>query len=131
MSKPRFQVAVAIVRQHDRWLVARRHDHVHLGGHWEFPGGKLDAGETPARAALRELREECDVDAEVERELAPLDCEYDDRIVKLHPVLCRWIDGEATALASQECRWVTLGELRRLDMPAINREIIRELEEWA
>lgn len=131
VSKPVHAVALALVHRSGRWLVARRHEDTHLGGQWEFPGGKVGRGEDVRAAALRELHEECGVDADIETELAPLRCEYDDRVVDLHPFVCRWTAGEARAIASQECRWMTLGEIRRLDMPAINTEIIREIEQWA
>lgn len=131
MSKCVHRVALAILHRSGRWLVAKRAPHVHLGGQWEFPGGKVLEGETVEAAALRELQEECGVSGVVERELPPLRVEYEDRIVDLHPVLCRWSAGEARALGSQECRWASLAEIRRLDMPPVNAEIVRELEQWA
>jgi mutator protein MutT len=124
---PVVAVAVALVHRRTRWLVARRHPDAHLGGLWEFPGGKCELNETPIEAALRELREECGVEAHPERTLPPLRCVYAESIVHLTPVICRWSRGTATPLHSQECRWVSLAELRRLDMPAANAEIIREL----
>lgn len=125
---PSIEVAIAIVHYNQRWLVAKRHEHVHLGGQWEFPGGKIHADETPQAAAMRELHEECGVEAVIERTLLPLTCDYEDRRVRLHPIVCAWRAGEATPHHSQECRWLTLAELRALDMPAVNVEIIRELE---
>jgi len=131
LSKPTFDVALALVHRDGRWLVARRHDQAHLGGLWEFPGGKVGPAESSPAAALRELREECGVEAEVERVLEPFVCEYADRIVRLVCVVCRWTGGEAQPLGSQECQWATLSALRKLQMPAINAEIIREIELWA
>lgn len=112
-----------------RWLVARRFDDAHLGGSWEFPGGKREPGETAAEAAVRELYEECGVIARPLRELAPIRFDYGDRIVVLTPVICRWEIGEARPLGSQECRWVLLDELLRLEMPAANEHVIRELKD--
>lgn len=125
------RVAVAIVRRGARWLVARRRDDAHLGGLWEFPGGKCEPGEAPEQTALRELHEECGVTARVDRALPELRCDYPERTVHLTPVICRWISGEPKPLDSQECRWATLAELRRLDMPAANAEIIREMALYA
>jgi 8-oxo-dGTP diphosphatase len=121
-------VAVAIVGRDGRWLVAQRHPHAHLGGLWEFPGGKCEADETAQAAALRELREECGVEAFVERVLPELRHDYGDRVVELTPVLCRWASGEARPLGSAACRWVSLHELRGLQMPAMNAAILAELE---
>lgn len=127
MSKPVFEVAVALVCRDGCWLVARRRPDVHLGGVWEFPGGKRKAGETPAQAALRELHEECAVEAIAERELPGVIREYKERIVHLLPVICRWRAGEGVPLGNQECRWVATAELASLEMPAGNAEIVREL----
>lgn len=126
--KPAYRVALALVERAGKWLVARRHEHVHLGGLWEFPGGKCEPGESPSAAAVRELREECGVTATALRELAPQPHEYDDRIVWLVPVLCRWESGDGTPLDSQECRWVSWDELRRLDVPEANAEILRAVQ---
>ncbi len=123
------QVALALVARDGRWLVARRHDHVHLGGYWEFPGGKLEPGESPEQAAERELLEECGVRAISLRALPPLHCDYGDRLVTLFPILCRWCDGEGEPLHSQECRWATPDELAALDMPPVNAQLVAGLRE--
>ncbi|MGD8454160.1 MAG: NUDIX domain-containing protein [Phycisphaerae bacterium] len=124
MSKPIHRIAVALVHRDGRWLVAKRPSHVHLPSVWEYPGGKIEAGEEAARAAEREVLEETGVHVTVERVLPPLTHDYDDRIVELTPVICRWQAGEAQPLASDECRWVTVSELRTLEMPPANEQIL-------
>ena len=128
MSKPVYHVAVALVQRDARWLVARRHADAHLGGFWEFPGGKCADGEAPSAGALRELREECGVIAAVEHTLKPVYQEYSDRSVNITPVLCRWRAGEAQPLGCADCRWVTFAELRQLNMPPANVGIINQIE---
>ena len=125
MSKPTQQIALALVHRADQWLVAQRRDDAHLGGLWEFPGGKCEPDETPTQAALRELYEECAVRAEPQQVLDTVTCEYDDRIMHLTPVICRWLAGEPQPLGSQRCRWVNGAELQCLEMPAVNAGIIR------
>ena len=127
MSTPVHRVAVAVVHREGRWLVARRRASVHLGGMWEFPGGKCDGAEHASETALRELREECGVVGVAERVLEMVVCAYEDRVVQITPVICRWLAGEAEPLGSEECRWVTLEELQLLAMPAKNAEIIRRV----
>ncbi|TWT40988.1 CTP pyrophosphohydrolase [Phycisphaerae bacterium RAS1] len=117
-------VALAIIRRDGLWLVARRPRDVHLGGLWEFPGGKCETGETPAEAAVREALEECGVVVAADRTLASIRCDYGDRVIDLAPVACRWVSGEARPLASEECGWVTTEELRRLAMPEVNAAIL-------
>ncbi len=124
MNKPIHEVAIAIVRHDGAWLVARRNSAAHLGGLWEFPGGKLLAGETPADAARRELQEECDVTADVAHVLHTFGSEHSDRVVRITPVICRWRAGTPQPLGNDECRWVTTDELLRLPMPPINAAII-------
>lgn len=124
MSKPTLDVALALVQRNGHWLVAQRHPDAHLGGLWEFPGGKLLPGETPTQGALRELQEECGVAARPLRVLAAVRCEYPDRVVHLTPVVCEWLAGEPRPLASRACQWVTPAQLGALDMPAINARII-------
>lgn len=121
-------VAIALVHRGNRWLVARRRPEAHLGGLWEFPGGKREGTETPAETALRELHEECAVEAVVEAELGTLRHDYGDRVVSLTPLVCRWRSGDGAAHGCEECRWATLGEISGLPMPALNAEIIHALE---
>jgi 8-oxo-dGTP diphosphatase len=118
-------VALALVHRHGTWLVALRFSHAHLGGLWEFPGGKLLAGETPQDAAIRELREECGVDAVARRVLAAHTVEYADRTVVLTPVVCDYVGGEARSLGNAAVRWVRATELNALPMPAANAALIR------
>ncbi|MCZ2398663.1 MAG: 8-oxo-dGTP diphosphatase MutT [Phycisphaerae bacterium] len=125
--RPELRVAVALVRRDGRWLVARRRAGAHLGGLWEFPGGKCEANETVESAALRELAEECAVTAEAQRTLRPLRYEYPERIVHLHAVVCRWLSGEPRPLECDECRWVATAELAALDMPVANAALLDEL----
>jgi 8-oxo-dGTP diphosphatase len=127
MSKPHVHVAVAIVRRGKNWLVAKRYTDAHLGGRWEFPGGKINAGESPADSAVRELREECALHAEPRHTLAPVHFEYADRIVHITPVICAWTSGEPAPLANQACAWVSTPHLRRLRMPPANTEIIQNV----
>lgn len=127
MSRTLLEVVVALVPRDGRWLVAKRRANAHLGGLWEFPGGKCEPGEDPPTTAIRELSEECGVQAEAEDVWTPLTWDYGDRLVRITPVLCRWVSGEGRALASEACRWVTMDELGRLEMPAVNAEILRAI----
>ena len=128
MPTDRIAIAVALVHRDGRWLVAKRPIGVHLEGLWEFPGGKLEELETPHEAALRELHEECAVEAAVEGTLPVVSWDYGHRHVTITPVVCRWLAGEGEPLASDAVRWVATAELADLDMPAVNRTIIAQLD---
>jgi len=120
-------VSIALTCRGSTWLVARRHPHAHLGGQWEFPGGKREPGESAEGAALRELFEECGVRAVALARMNPRRVEYADRVVELTPVVCRWISGAAVPHGSAECGWMTMLRIRQLRMPEVNRAILDEL----
>ena len=127
MKKPSIAVAIALVHRDGRYLIARRRESAHLGGMWEFPGGKIEPGETPAQAALRELWEECRVIAKVDQIFPSCTFEYADRTVTIYPVSCIWRSGEGQANDNQECRWIALVELPSYPMPPANDTIIDDL----
>ena len=128
MELRQIRVAIAIVRRRGTWLVARRAADTHLPDVWEFPGGKIEGDETPADAALRELREECGVEAEIDAIWPANEHTYPDRKVVITPVTCVWRTGEGIPIdGNSECRWVSAEELAALEMPAANATIVARL----
>lgn len=123
------EVALAIPVENDRVLVARRATGVHLGGAWEFPGGKLGAGEDPAAAARRELREETGLAAERLEPLLVTDHAYPDVALRFHVFTARELSGELRIDESREHAWLSPAELVRLEMPEANRPIVSALVE--
>ena len=121
------EVALALVFRANRVLVTRRLDGVHLGGSWEFPGGKLRNGETAEACAVRELAEETGVVARARSRRPAIDWTYPERSVRLHPVDCEWLAGEGEMREVAELRWVTLDELSTLVFPPANAELVRAL----
>ena len=121
----RQRIAVAVVERDDFFLVGPRPSHVPLAGLWEFPGGKVEAGETPAAAAVRECREETGLDVEVVAPYPRSTESYSHGTVDLHFFACRPVD---TAQPPREpFRWVPRAELSKLEFPTGNRELIRLL----
>ena len=122
-------VAVGVLRRSDGTVfVAQRRPGRHLGGQWEFPGGKLEPGET-ARAALeRELREEIGVEVLDARPLIRFPCDYPDRRVLLDVFeVSRW-GGRPHGREGQAVDWVAPGDLRRRDLVAGAVPIIAAIE---
>ncbi|NJM39168.1 MAG: (deoxy)nucleoside triphosphate pyrophosphohydrolase, partial [Akkermansiaceae bacterium] len=77
----------------------------HLGGLWEFPGGKVDPGESPETALVRELREELGVKVEVGAALTPVIWTYPERVIHLIPFHCKVVEGEPQALEHEKILW--------------------------
>ena len=120
-------VSAAVIRRGDRYLVTRRQPGVHLGGLWEFPGGKCDPGEPLADCLRRELREELGADAIVGSELLAVTHHYPERSVELHFLSCD-LAQEPAPLLGQEMRWVPRQDLRSLQFPPADDELIALLE---
>jgi 8-oxo-dGTP diphosphatase len=112
----RIEVVAAVIERDGRILITRRRPALHLGGLWEFPGGKQNPGETPAAALEREIREELGAAVTVGPLLERVDWTYPEKQVRLSFFRCS-IDGEPRALEGQELAWVRPGELDGYDFP--------------
>jgi 8-oxo-dGTP diphosphatase len=117
-------VAAALFDPAGRVLLAERPAGKHMAGWWEFPGGKVDAGESDEAALVRELREELGVEARAHREITSMSHEYPDRVVDLVLWHASISSGEPRGLDGQRLKWVDcqlLGRERLLpaDLPLI------------
>ena len=123
--------AVALVDADGRVLLARRPPGKAMAGLWEFPGGKVAAGETPESALIRELREELGIDVE-QSCLAPLafaSHSYDDFHLLMPLYVCRIWSGLVTPKEGQELRWVRPARLRDFPMPPADAPLIPVLRD--
>jgi 8-oxo-dGTP diphosphatase len=122
-------VAVGVVIDaDDRILVARRPDHLHQGGLWEFPGGKVEPGESVAAALRRELREELAIEVAESQPLLTVEHDYGDKAVLLDVWCVRSFSGEPEGREGQPLRWVAAAELAGLAFPAANQPIVAAVE---
>jgi len=124
---PVVEVTAGIVERGGRFLVTRRDPAKHLGGLWEFPGGKREAGESLEACLARELDEELGMRVRVEARLAVVPWAYPDRRVLLHFFRCRARRGRIEPREGQPYRWVTPSELRALPMPPADAEVVARL----
>ena len=118
-------IAIAVVRHRDRYLIGRRGTQGPLPGLWEFPGGKVRSGETPADAAVRECREETGLEVAARRLLSEVTHTYPHGQLRLFFFECELRD-EPTP-PSGSFRWVPAAELASYEFPAANRAIIAQL----
>jgi 8-oxo-dGTP diphosphatase len=124
-------VAVALVYIDGRVLIAKRPKGKELSELWEFPGGKVEAGELPEVALVRELQEELGIDI-TESCLAPLTFSshvYDDFHLLMPLYVCRVWRGEVTSLEGQELKWVRPVRLGDYDMPPADVPLIATLRD--
>ncbi len=128
-EQPHVNIAVGLVWNGNRLLIDRRHEKGLLGGLWEFPGGKIEEGETPEQAVVREVREELGVETEVLGHFMSLDHAYTHFSITLHAFHCRYLGGEPQALDCAEWRWATKEELPKLAFPRANAKLIAKLLE--
>lgn len=118
-------VAVGVILDDDRnVLVARRPEHAHLGGLWEFPGGKLQAGETVLAALARELREELGIALRRSEPLLEVRHDYGDKEVLLDVHLVTSFSGTPAGLDGQPLAWLGAAQLGDYDFPAANLPIV-------
>ena len=121
------QVAAGIVMRAGRMLITRRKPGTHLGGLWEFPGGKREQDETLEDCLRRELHEELGIAIS---DLSPYQVvrhRYPEREVELHFFRCALAEGVPRNIGCEEFRWVTSGELAGYDFPTADRSIIQIL----
>ena len=78
---------------------------------WEFPGGKIESGESPEEALQREIREELSIEISIDRHLTTVDYDYPDFHLTMHCYLCTVMSGELTLLEHEAAKWLGLGEL--------------------
>lgn len=119
-------VVAGVVGRDGRVLLCQRPDGEHLPLKWEFPGGKIEAGETPRAALLRELREELGVDAEVGELLLEARHAYPEKTVWLRFFGAR-LHGEPRAIVHRQLSWVPRKALAGYDVPPPNAVVVRAL----
>jgi mutator protein MutT len=127
-SKP-IQVAAGLIFFRGRLLIAQRRPGEHLGGLWEFPGGKVELGESFQDCLRRELAEELGVEAQPLDLLQTIVHSYPEKTVELQFYRCRLVRGEARPLGCHALAWVTAQELSRYEFPAADAALIQLLQE--
>ena len=124
----RVHVAVGvIVNPKDEILIARRPEHLHQGGKWEFPGGKVEKGETVEQALRRELKEEVNIDVLATKPFMDIQFDYPDKLVFLDVHKVMSFSGCAKGLEGQKVLWVAKEQLVNFEFPDGNISIVEKL----
>ncbi len=122
------RVAAAIIQQGDRFLLSKRLDHLHQGGKWEFPGGKIELNETVSAALVRELQEELGITATHQSDFHELVFDYPEKRVQLYFQLVTEFNGEPEGKEGQAVQWFSKKELLTLPFPDANKPVLAMLE---
>lgn len=117
-------VAAAVIRKGEKILICRRPEGNKLAGYWEFPGGKVEDGENPGEALVRELKEEIGIRASIGSEILTVSHLYDYGKVKLHFFNAEISCGTPSPLHHAEIRWVNISSLPAYTFPPANDGLI-------
>ncbi len=123
--------AIALINDDNKILLSKRPKNKHLSGFWEFPGGKVEIGETPEVALIREIKEELNIDIN-NKCIAPLSfSEFDYKEFQLLLLLyvCRRWEGEVKAMENNKLEWVKPNMLRKYKMPPADDSLIYNIQD--
>ena len=121
------EVGCAIIEKDGKILITQRQPGSFLGGFWEFPGGKREAGESMEECLVREIREEVALEI-CPREFLQTDSyQYPEKIIHLYFYLCDWISGNPLKIECMDFRWVLPDEMRSFKFPVGDDNMINEL----
>jgi 8-oxo-dGTP diphosphatase len=123
--------SIALIDANNQILIAKRPNKKHLSGFWEFPGGKVEKGESPENALVREVKEELNIDIN-NKCIAPLtfsEFNYEKFHLLLLLYVCRRWEGEPMSMEKNEIKWVKVNTLRQYKMPPADDSLIYSLQD--
>ncbi len=126
---PHYDIVVGLIRRDQKLLIQRRPESGLLGGLWEFPGGKIETGESGENALLREIKEETDLEVSIGEEIGTIQHAYTHFKITLTAWFCDWTKGQAQTHAASENRWVSMDELEEFAFPKANLKILELLSQ--
>jgi 8-oxo-dGTP diphosphatase len=127
MPATAIEVAAGLVFRDGRLLITQRRRGGHLGGFWEFPGGKREPNETFEACLRRELSEELGIEVEVGALFDSVTYDYPEKSVHLKFYCCRWLKHEPHALGCEAFAWLTVSELAEYAFPPADARLLQKL----
>jgi mutator protein MutT len=130
MNPKRIEVSAALIFHNGKLLITQRHAKAHLGGFWEFPGGKREPGESFEQCLVREIREELGVEISVGGLFEEISHDYPEKSVRLKFFLCQLRSGEPQPLGCATFRWIGKDELTDYEFPAADARLLEKLRAY-
>ena len=131
MNRKFIEVSAALIFRDGKLLITQRHANSHLGGLWEFPGGKREPDETFEQCLVREIREELGVEISVGELFEEVVHAYPEKSVRLKFFICKILSGEPQPLDCAAVKWVTKTELAAFDFPAADARLLEKLRAYS
>ena len=129
------EVSAGLIFRAGKLLITQRYPDAHVGGLWEFPGGKREGGESFEECLKRELREELGIEVDVKELIESITHDYPERRVKLSFYRCQLLKGEPATIGCPALCWVSVEELEKYDFPPADARLLQKLKEtpqlWA
>jgi 8-oxo-dGTP diphosphatase len=127
------EVTAGVIENRGKILIARRSPGKHLAGYWEFPGGKVETGETYEECLARELKEELDLNVTVHEHIADSEFTYGDKQIRLKAYFAKTNQAEVTSTDHDEIKWITAYEFddytfAPADIPIIKALLLKKIE---
>ncbi len=119
-------VSAAVIREGGR-IFATERGYGEYKDFWEFPGGKIEEGESAEEALIREIREELEMEIRTEKKLGVVDTDYETFHLTMHVFLCSIVSGKPELLEHEDARWLTAEELDSVNWLPADREILPEV----
>ncbi len=129
-ATPQYHIAVGVVFKNDRVLITQRQPDGLLGGLWEFPGGKIMAGESASAACIREIKEEVNLWVKIDRHIAQVKHAYTHFKIVMEVFCCDYVSGRVYLRGPQAFRWIRLAEYKQYPFPRANHKFIPLLERF-
>ena len=123
----KFDVVAAIIIKNGKYFIAQRNKHKHMGLSWEFPGGKVENGETFENALKREIKEELNINIAINNKLGEENYKDDKINVKLHYFICSHFNGEIILSEHENSAWITKNEFKNYNFAEGDSDIIKLL----
>lgn len=129
-TKKRVEVSAALIFRNGKLLITQRRADSHLGGLWEFPGGKREANESFEECLIREIREELGIEISVGELFEDITHAYGEKIIRLKFFLCELVQGKPQSLDCAAFKWVGRAELSGYEFPAADARLLEKLRAY-